>query len=436
MSNFSFPLNLNSYPVINLSPPHGFLVWRGKQTVIAGSNPYPAGQPVYIVSGGEAFGLATLGQPAQMAISEFEREVHAEKHKIRPEERKRLWPEAMALYTQEIKELQPFDSPKQIVDGLILEDSHTPEEAAIIEVSKRLPKFITLHPSAVCLTDLGFTATREAQSSKELANILEAVYERAVKFNGDGGNVALPLYNLALVRPPTMRFDKILSRILSAEKAHSGVMVAFMLPPQYTKQLAIFLEVLPESCQIVPANELHLTLAYLGNAVDLEGQRKAIKETLTVLAEETLELIGRIGGFGRFLTNEADGTNAIYASFDAPELPAFRQKLVERLAGAGLDVANNHGFTPHITLCYLPADATTPDLIVPPLEMTLPNLTLGWGGVYTDFHLGGQKQNVIDQITEAGGVEDEILAIYAPQDDTGNYFVVTGDWATVETIQA
>src|SRR5262245_49465789 len=97
------PVALKAFTVVDLEPPHGFLVWRGKQSAIASTEPCPVGK-VLITSEGEAYGLATLGQPAQMLLSEFERIEQAEKHRIRPEERKMLWPKAEAFYVHAIKE--------------------------------------------------------------------------------------------------------------------------------------------------------------------------------------------------------------------------------------------------------------------------------------------------------------------------------------------
>lgn len=183
--------------VVDLTRPHGFLVWRGKQQAIASPIPLPIGD-VMITSDGEAFGIATLGQPSQMALSEFEREEG--KHCIRPEERKMLWPKAESFYIHAIKGWQGFTEPQPITAY-----EPTPEEALVIEKAKRLPKTIILDSEAVLLTGESFVIV-DGLKSTELSVCLEAAFGTLESNNGDK---ALPLYQLALVRRPTLRFEDV-----------------------------------------------------------------------------------------------------------------------------------------------------------------------------------------------------------------------------------
>lgn len=188
--------------VVDLIRPHGFLVWRGKQQAIASPTPLPTGE-VMITSDGEAFGVATLGQPSQMNLSEFERQ--ADKHCIRPEERKIYYPTADSFYVYTIKSWQGFSEPQPITDY-----QPTPEEAALIEKGRRLPKTIIIQPDAITLTDSGFVAIEEVKSP-ELSTTLQAIFD-SVKYEGEK---ELPLYSLALVRRPTLRWQDIKKKELS-----------------------------------------------------------------------------------------------------------------------------------------------------------------------------------------------------------------------------
>jgi len=105
-------VELEGYPVVDLTRPHGFLVWKGKQTTIASPTPLSEGD-VMVTSDGEMFGIATLGQPIQVNLGEFER--MGEKHRIRPEERAELWPTADSFYLYPIKGWKGFSHSRPIV---------------------------------------------------------------------------------------------------------------------------------------------------------------------------------------------------------------------------------------------------------------------------------------------------------------------------------
>lgn len=199
------PVSLKSFQVVDLPRPHGYLVWHGKQQAIASPEPLPIGE-VLITSEGEAYGLATLGQPAQMTVSEFQREEQAEKHCTRPEERKTWWPKVSSLYVYGIKEWNGFDKPQPIIDDHITLYEPTEEESTLIEKGKRLPKVITLHSEAVSLVDGGFTAL-DSVRGKELSAPLQAAFGR-LRFLEESGEKVLPLYDLALVRRPALRYVK------------------------------------------------------------------------------------------------------------------------------------------------------------------------------------------------------------------------------------
>lgn len=167
---------------------------------------------------------------------------------------------------------------------------------------------------------------------------------------------------------------------------HTGVMLAFFVPASARPRVTALQDGLPNP--ELP-EDLHLTLAYLGDSTVLLPQAALLDELLSTMYFD-LPLTGTIGGIGRFHHDEGNGTNAVYASFDSPQLPVFRQRLVELLKDRGIMSAENHGFTPHITLAYVPVGTDIPTL--PPSgdmpTLTFDTLTLAWGDNRVEYGPG------------------------------------------------
>lgn len=138
------------------------------------------------------------------------------------------------------------------------------------------------------------------------------------------------------------------------KRQNKGLMVAFWLPKETADALA-----LPDG---EPPDQLHLTLAFHGNADELGKEKIAsILKAVETVAKQHPPLEGVLSGIGRFNASESSGSkDVVYLSFDAPALPHFRQELVNALTKADVPPYNNHGFTPHITLAYIDKDAPTP----------------------------------------------------------------------------
>lgn len=161
---------------------------------------------------------------------------------------------------------------------------------------------------------------------------------------------------------------------------HNGVMIALMVPPKAAEALAA---AVPDP---VPTVEMHLTLGYLGPIDEQWYGPEYLRLLLADFSSWWYEIEGVINGVGRF--NRGDGsTEAFYASFDSPNLAHFRHELCEFLARNGVAVFTEHGFTPHITLSYIPTNSPNPIDNLPPLEVEFEYLTLGWGGRLYSFPL-------------------------------------------------
>lgn len=162
---------------------------------------------------------------------------------------------------------------------------------------------------------------------------------------------------------------------------HAGVMVAFFVPPVEAQQIALENGQAPE--------ELHLTLAYLG-----EGKEVGALDKLPALVQEWAAehppVTGLINGVGRFNKTQDDGTCPVYASFDSPELPAWRQSLVEHLVAHGYTPRMDHGFIPHITLAYSDKDAPIAANL-PRSPLTFDEISVSIVGERQDFPLAVQE---------------------------------------------
>lgn len=371
---------------LDLERPHGFLVLRGKQTAIAGAEPLPVGESILIISDGEAYGHATLSQPVAMTAETFDQKDWSGQHCVLPRERREWWPEAQGYYVHRIVKWEPFEELKavEVSDGQVVFKAArqlSEGEKALLTQARQYPKTVTLIEEAVSLNlarpeAVTIHPALAALPADRVGELVKAAQNNSeISYTHTPLSDHLPLYSLALVRRPRLDIERLVS---PGEKQFSGAMVAFYLDPATAGQLALDPLLMPPDTEIILPQEMHLTLAYLGRAEELGDKHALIVEVLRVLADECPPLVGKIGGTGRFSNDEGDGTNAFYASFDSPELPAFRQKLVERLAAIGVECNYGHGFTPHITLAYLPGGLFTPQIKLPNLTVEFSELALGW----------------------------------------------------------
>lgn len=104
----------------------------------------------------------------------------------------------------------------------------------------------------------------------------------------------------------------------------------------------------------LPPSELHVTLAYLGKVDDLSSEQvKEVHDLMRLISENHSPLPGHINGCGRFCNGDDDG-DPFFIIPDLAALPNLRQVIIDGLRSCNIDVSSEHGFTPHITLTYLP----------------------------------------------------------------------------------
>lgn len=102
-----------------------------------------------------------------------------------------------------------------------------------------------------------------------------------------------------------------------------------------------------------PIEDLHLTLVALGKMGEVDFTKDEVLQALDTFCNGRSPISGVVNGHGVF---ENDDEVAYWATFDSPELPGFREELVNALSQASIPIAMDHGFTPHITLAYAETD--------------------------------------------------------------------------------
>jgi HK97 family phage prohead protease len=171
----------------------------------------------------------------------------------------------------------------------------------------------------------------------------------------------------------------------------TGVIAALFLPSALASELAARAAVAMPDADLMPAADMHITLCYLGDSTALPDElRGRVAEALAAWSASAPPVEGLISGMGRFNAPEGEPT-PVYASFDGPTLVAFRTALLEALAAAGAAHVSEHGFDPHITLGYLPAEAATPDLQIEAIPARFDTVTLAWGDSRSTWDLVGAK---------------------------------------------
>lgn len=201
---------------LDLPKPHGFLIWRGKQTAIASISPLAVGEKMLIVSDGEPYGEAILSQPVAVNLKGFEQ--MEEYHCVRPEDRKLQWPNAESFFVHRLKSWTPYEewqadgkrvlplkSIKMLDNGeceLCNLPQPTDEQKKLLEQAERLPKTVILLDEAVRLED-GKAIYSNGIDGSKLEPILKVTLD-SIK----SGEDSLPLYQLALVRIPRLTFKE------------------------------------------------------------------------------------------------------------------------------------------------------------------------------------------------------------------------------------
>jgi 2'-5' RNA ligase len=134
------------------------------------------------------------------------------------------------------------------------------------------------------------------------------------------------------------------------------------------------------------ANDLHVTLVFLGEAEDVNED--LVTEAAGLVASELNALQGVVGGVGQFAEQE-DGRPAILLP-DVNGLTLLRERLVDELGHRGIRSPSEHGFLPHMTLRYADKEEL-PDASAIGQELHFDDVSVVVGDRRTDYPLSGAR---------------------------------------------
>lgn len=137
--------------------------------------------------------------------------------------------------------------------------------------------------------------------------------------------------------------EKILAQ--AAAETKDGIMVAFVPPHDAADKLA--------QHGTEPADQLHVTLAYLGKTADYRPDQLAqLPSVVSAWATRQAPTTVRIGGVGTF-NNEAQQQHVLWGSADIPGGTHLHSSLEKHLNAHGYKTPSEHGWNPHLTLSYV-----------------------------------------------------------------------------------
>lgn len=191
---------------------------------------------------------------------------------------------------------------------------------------------------------------------------------------------------------------------LTLVKAFGGGVFASVLPPEdLAKTLAL--------SGGEPAEGLHVTLAYFGKAAEMTPEDVLkIRMAVATVAKSFTSFSAKVSGYGRFNADTTgEGQDAVYASVDAPALPAFREAVIKACAEAGVPAKQDHGFTPHITLARVEKDAPCPVSLMPTKEFKVDAVHVAAGDEWSAHSLSEPAAVEKRYIPIAKSVEEQRL---------------------------
>jgi 2'-5' RNA ligase len=198
-----------------------------------------------------------------------------------------------------------------------------------------------------------------------------------------------------VARDASSVLDRAFAGIVQAlETDAAGAMVALVPPKEVLEQLV-------EVGGTEPIDQLHLTLAYLGDVAgdSTTGEpavtKDAVCAAVAAFAAGTPTLpSAEVSGIGRFKIPEGEVT---FATVDCPGLNELRDLLCASLCAAGIEVARNHGFTPHISLDFH-APGKGKDLPIPDIApWPVTQIEVWWAGEKMQYPLGGGQVQIPDE---------------------------------------
>lgn len=150
----------------------------------------------------------------------------------------------------------------------------------------------------------------------------------------------------------------------------------------------------------------HITLVYVQKSeVDVEQTDvDRIVAILRQIAAVTPPIKAKVQGWAYFdgAGDEDAPKTALVGLIDAPGLPELYVKASEALGKAGLEVSKRHGFTPHVTFCYLEKGGRIDNLPQIEAEFVIDKICFANSKVY-EVRLGGVNEDIGTAYQATGG---------------------------------
>lgn len=204
---------------------------------------------------------------------------------------------------------------------------------------------------------------------------------------------------------PLGGFDVTVATTKTAEADTAGVMVCLI--PEHDASIAL----MEASNSSEEFDEQHITLLYLGSTEDAGGEagrerlHRAVYDFAIHSGHDVLS--GKANGWGTF-NNPEQGESVLVALWDIPGIAEFRAALKKALTDHGVPMREeDHGFTPHQTMAYLPGATTQiPGPVQPAPESVFTHVVISWGdewsSVALESALGAQQQQVAASLRALG----------------------------------
>lgn len=149
----------------------------------------------------------------------------------------------------------------------------------------------------------------------------------------------------------------------TTKERHTGAMIALYPPQSQALAISAGLDAVtwPPNAKVTLPSEMHITLAFLGEAATInEARRREMAAKTEQLLQDVPEAV-RFNGIARFNGSETDG-DAIVVLLNSSILNALATKTRREIGDE-----SEHPFLAHMTLAYIPKDAPTPT-VPPPFE--------------------------------------------------------------------
>jgi len=161
-----------------------------------------------------------------------------------------------------------------------------------------------------------------------------------------------------------------------SKKKYDSAIVALCFSPQDIKKLKIKHNLTKD--EIVPSDEYHVTMMYLGKLKDLQKDKKHIENILENLAKKHVPFELKLGGITKFFSDK--DKNPFVFTVNAPEIEILRSEILDTMDKLGIqEPEDSLTFVPHMTLAYSePFDVNEIELSKNTLNVK--GIYLSWGG--------------------------------------------------------